>query len=95
MSNPIMNMLNMNNTMPNIPPQIMQLAQLMKNGGNMHAMLNMMASQYPELGILLQANGGATSQGIEQFCREMCQRKGMDFDSIYKQAQQMSKQLNI
>ena len=32
---------------------------------------------------------------LEQFCREMCQRKGMDFDTIYKQAQQMSKQLNI
>ena len=94
MSNPIMSMLNMNNTI-NIPPQIMQLAQVMKNGGNMHAMLNMMASQYPELGILLQASGGATPQGMEQFCREMCQRKGMDFDAIYKQAQQMSKQLNM
>ena len=94
MSNPIMNMLNMNNTI-NIPPQIMQLAQLMKSGGNMQGMLNMMAAQYPELGILLQASGGATPQGMEQFCREMCQRKGMDFDAIYKQAQQMSKQLTM
>ena len=94
MSNPIMSMLNMSNVI-NIPPQIMQLAQLMKNGGNMQGMLSIMATQYPELGILLQASGGATPQGMEQFCREMCQRKGMDFDTIYKQAQQMSKQLNM
>ena len=94
MSNPIMSMLNMNNNI-NIPPQIMQLAQLMKSGGNMQGMLSMMATQYPELGMLLQASGGATPQGMEQFCREMCQRKGMDFETIYKQAQQMSKQLNI
>lgn len=94
MSNPIMSMLNMNNTI-NIPPQIMQLAQLMKSGGNMQGMLSMMATQYPELGMLLQASGGATPQGMEQFCREMCQRKGMDFDTIYKQAQQISKQLDM
>ena len=94
MSNPIMSMLNMNSNI-NIPPQIMQLAQLMKSGGNMQGMLSMMATQYPELGMLLQASGGATPQGMEQFCREMCQRKGMDFETIYKQAQQMSKQLNM
>ena len=94
MSNPIMSMLSMNNNI-NIPPQIMQLAQLMKSGGNMQGMLSMMATQDPELGMLLQASGGATPQGMEQFCREMCQRKGMDFETIYKQAQQMSKQLNI
>ena len=94
MSNPIMSMLNMNNT-TNIPPQIMQLAQLMKSGGTMQGMLSMMATQYPELGMLLQASGGATPQGMEQFCREMCQRKGMDFDAIYRQAQQISKQLDM
>lgn len=89
-----MNMLGMNNAL-NIPPQIMQLAQLMKNGGNMQSMLNMMATQYPELGILLQTSGGATPQGMEQFCRSMCQKKGIDFDSVYKQAQNMVNQLNI
>lgn len=92
MNNPIMNMLGMNNV---IPPQIMQLAQLMRGGGDMQSMLGIMANQYPELNLFLQNSGGANPQNMEQFCRMICQQKGIDFNTVYQQAQQMAKQLNM
>lgn len=92
MSNPIMNMLGMGNT---IPPQIMQLAQLMRGGGNPQAMIGMLAQQYPEMGILLQMPGGATPQNMEQFCRNLCQQRGLNFDDVCTQTQNMMKQLNM
>ena len=89
--NPIMNMLGMGNT---IPPQIIQLAQLMRNGGNPQAMINMLAQQYPEMGMLLQMSNG-NPQNMEQLCKNLCQQRGLDFNNIYQQAQTMMKQLNI
>lgn len=92
MSNPIMNMLGMGNM---ISPQIMQLAQLMKSGGNMQTMLNMMANQYPELRLILQNSNGVSPQNMEQFCRMICQQRGIDFNTVQQQAQQMMRQLNM
>jgi hypothetical protein len=90
--NPIMNMLGMGNA---IPPQIMQLAQLMRSGGNSQAMMSMLAQQYPEMGVFLQMPNSGTPQGMEQLCKNLCQQRGLDFNNIYQQAQNMMKQLNM
>ena len=90
--NPIMNMLGMGNA---IPPQIMQLAQLMRSGGNPQSMMSKLAQQYPEMGVFLQMPNSSTPQGMEQLCKNLCQQRGLDFNNIYQQAQNMMKQLNM
>lgn len=90
--NPIMSMLGMGNA---IPPQIMQLAQLMRSGGNPQSMMSMLAQQYPEMGVFLQMPNSSTPQGMEQLCKNLCQQRGLDFNNIYQQAQNMMKQLNM
>lgn len=90
--NPIMSIFGMGNT---IPPQIMQLAQLMRSGGNPQSMMSMLAQQYPEMGVFLQMPNSNTPQGMEQLCKTLCQQRGLDFNNIYQQAQNMMKQLNM
>ena len=90
--NPIMSMFGMGNA---VPPQIMQLAQLMRSGGNPQSMMSMLAQQYPELGVFLQMPNSNTPQGMEQLCKNLCQQRGLDFNNIYQQAQNMMKQLNM
>ena len=87
-----MNMLNIGQA---VPPQIMQLAQLMRVGNNPQIALSVLAQQYPEMGALLQMPGGASSQNMEQFCKMVCQQKGVDYNSVIQQAQMMMKQLNM
>ena len=88
--NPIMSMLGMGNT---IPPQLMQLAQLARSN-NPQAAMSMLAQQYPELGMILQMSNGKI-QNMEQLCKTICQQRGLDFNTVYQQAQTIMKQLNM
>ena len=45
---------------------------------------------HPELSKILQ-NPNITPQGLEQLCRLMCQQRGLDFNQVVQQAQQMMK----
>lgn len=77
MNNPIMQILSNNN----LASQLMQLQQC----GSPHAMLMMLARQYPELLPLLQ--GELSPAVLEQFCRTSCQQRGLNFDEVLKQTQ--------
>lgn len=70
--------------MPQLPPDIMQGIQQMKQmqsmcGGNMGAMFQQLAQANPQMAQAMQM---ARSGNPEQIVRQMCQQRGIDFNAF-------------
>lgn len=65
----------------------MQLIQMIKNGANpQQLMMNILESQMANTPIgqnLLTLAKGNQTQGIEQIARNICQQRGMDYDTEF------------
>lgn len=92
MGNPLFNLLAGS---ANLPPELIQVMQLMKSGGSPQALMNMVAQQNPQMGAALNLLSGKSPQDMEQVCRNLCQQRGLNFDSLYQQAQQIAKNNNL
>lgn len=65
----------------------MQLVQMIKNGANpQQLMMNILESQMANTPMgqnLLTLAKGNQTQGIEQIARNICQQRGMDYDTEF------------
>lgn len=65
----------------------MQLIQMIKNGANpQQLMMNILESQMANTPMgqnLLTLAKGNQTQGIEQIARNICQQRGMDYDTEF------------
>ena len=66
-----------------------QLMDLMQYANNPQKAIEALVKQCPQLAPLLNMQGQMTPQSLEQLCRISCQQQGLDFDSVYKQAEQI------
>ena len=90
MPNPILQMLGGNNS------GISMLLELMMNNQSPQQMLSVIAQQNPEAMTVLQSLGrNATPQDMSNLCRTLCQQRGLNYEQICSQAQQILKQNNI
>ena len=78
-----------------LPTELIQVMQLIKSGGSPQALINMAAQQNPQMGAALNLLNGKSPQDMEQVCRNLCQQRGLNYDSLYQQAQQIAKQNNL
>lgn len=66
---------------------LVQFMQMMRNGGNPQTMvMNMLQKQAGNSPIgqnLLKMAQNNDSKGIEQFARNLCQQRGLDFDKEF------------
>ena len=82
MGNPILQMLGLGNNNP--------MLQMMLNAQSPQQMLMMMMQQYPEAQQAIQQLGpNPTPQGMQQLCEQLCKQRGLDFNAVKTQAQQM------
>jgi hypothetical protein len=78
--NPLLGMQNMNS--------MMSFVSAMK-GGNMNAILQMLTARNPQAAQIIQAARGKSGAEIEALCRNLCQQRGLDFDQVARQVQNM------
>lgn len=73
-----------NSSMPNNTNPMMVLMQIMKNGRNMtpEMMLQIMAEQNPQFAQIMKNVNVNDSKGIEQMCKNICQQKNLDYDTM-------------
>lgn len=88
--NPILQMLGINNV-NNITPQQAMFMQMLCGSGPKQA-LNTLMQQHPELQSL---GSNPTEKDLEQMCRNLCGMRGLDYNNVYKQAQQLAQQFNL
>lgn len=81
--NPLMNMLNGNNPMMNNP--LMQMVNMMKNGGNPSAMLNQLIQKNPQMQQISQMMNGKSPQQMGEMMRNLAQQKGVDLGQLMGQ----------
>lgn len=66
---------------------LMQFVQMIRNGGNpqqmMMNMLQQQAGDNPVSQNLLKMAQNNDGKGIEQFARNLCQQRGLDFDKEF------------
>lgn len=85
MGNPILDMLNANNSGTN--PM-----NMIANAQSPQQLLMMMMQQYPEAQNLMRQLGpNPTPQGMQQMCEQLCKQRGLDFNQVCSQAQQIMK----
>lgn len=60
-----------------------------KSGGNPMAVLQQLAQNNPNAQEFLSLIQGHTPQQMEQVCRNICQQRGINFDSALAQVKQM------
>ena len=77
------------NSAPATPQGIMALLQAMKSGGDPISFLSSLTGV--DMKPLVAAKG---ADALPALCRTLCKQKGLNFDEIYAQAQQMMEQLN-
>ena len=83
MGNPILQMLGMGNN--NNP-----MLQMILGAQSPQQMLMMMMQQYPEAQQAIQQLGpNPTPQSMQQLCENLCKQRGLDFNAVKAQAQQM------
>lgn len=82
MPNPF-NVMNQNNNIPKVNPNVQNLMQMFRTGGNPMQVMQMLASKNPQLQPLVQSlqNGG----NPEQMVRSICQQRGINVDEFMKQ----------
>jgi hypothetical protein len=82
MNNPILQMLGIGNNNP--------MLQMLMSAQSPQQMLTMIMQQYPQAQQALNQLGpNPTPQSMEQLCQQLCQQRGLDFNSVKTQAQQM------
>lgn len=85
MGNPILQMLGIGNN-----NNMTSMLQMMMNAQSPQQMLLMMMQQYPEAQQAIQQLGpNPTPQGMQQLCEQLCKQRGLDFNAVKTQAQQM------
>ena len=83
MGNPILQMLGIGNN--NNP-----MLQMILGAQSPQQMLMMMMQQYPEAQQAIQQLGpNPTPQSMQQLCENLCKQRGLDFNAVKTQAQQM------
>ena len=84
MGNPILQMLGMGNNNNN------PMLQMILGAQSPQQMLMMMMQQYPEAQQAIQQLGpNPTPQSMQQLCEQLCKQRGLDFNAVKTQAQQM------
>lgn len=85
MNNPVGNMMGnmINNAMANNP--VMQLMNVVRNGGNPQAMLNQMAQNNPQMQSFMQMINGKSSEQLKQIAMNVSREKGISLDQIANQ----------
>lgn len=61
-----------------------ELINFINNGGNINQIVQQMANKYPIVNNLLQMSKN-NPQAIENFVKNVCQEKGIDFDKEYNE----------
>ena len=84
MANPIFNLISGGNQ-----NTLMMLVNAIRSGGNPQALLNTMARNNPKIAEAMQLLQGKTPDQLERICRNVCAQKGVDFNSVVAQVQQM------
>ena len=87
MANPLYNMLGGGGMQG--PSAMIMLINALKNGGNPQALINQMAQSNPKLAEAMQLLQGRSPEELERICRNVCAQRGMDFNSVVSQVQQM------
>lgn len=80
--NPLMNILNGNNPMMNNP--LMQMVNMMKNGGN-PTMLNQLMQKNPQMQQISQMLNGKSPDQMGEMMRNIAQQKGVDLGQLMGQ----------
>lgn len=89
MGNPILQMMGITSNTTN-------LMQMLQGAQSPQQMLAMILQQYPEAQSALQQLGpNPTPQGMQQLCEQLCRQRGMDFNNVMRQAQQVSKNIKF
>lgn len=65
--------------------QIMQVLQLMRNGGNPMTMLNQMTGNNPMVNQLMQSMQGKSPDALRQMAMNIAKERGIDLDQFAKQ----------
>lgn len=63
---------------------IEQLVNFINNGGNINQIVQQMANANPMINNVLQASK-SNPQAIENFVKNICQERGIDFDKEYNE----------
>ena len=85
MGNPILQMLGLTTGGGNT-----NLIQMMLSAKSPQQMIAMMIQQHPEAqGLFQQLGPNPTPQSMQQLCEQLCRQRGLDFNSVKTQAQQM------
>lgn len=64
---------------------MMQLMQLMRNGGNPMTMLNQMTGNNPMVGQLMQSIQGKSPDALRQMAMNIAKERGIDLDQFAQQ----------
>lgn len=64
---------------------MMQLMQLMRNGGNPMMMLNQMTGNNPMVGQLMQSMQGKSPDALRQMAMNIAKERGIDLDQFAQQ----------
>lgn len=73
---------------------IEQLVNFINNGGNINQIVQQMANANPMINNVLQASKN-NPQAIENFVKNICQEKGIDFDKEYNEFKEKLKNTKI
>lgn len=73
---------------------IEQLVNFINNGGNINQIVQQMANANPMINNVLQASK-SNPQAIENFVKNICQEKGIDFDKEYNEFKEKLKNTKI
>jgi hypothetical protein len=85
--NPLKNMFNSGKS--NSP--LNMLIQVLKSGGNPNALLNSFAQSNPDFAEIMNMVRNQSPQQLEQICRNLCKKRGIDFDEAYNTVRNMMK----
>mgnify|MGYP000162196578 FL=1 len=64
---------------------MMQLMQLMRNGGNPMTMLNQMTGNNPMVGQLMQSMQGKSPDALRQMAMNIAKERGIDLEQFAQQ----------
>lgn len=66
------------------------LFQMIRTGGNFQQMTNMLIQQNPQMKQILNGVNINDPNAMEQICKNICQQKGLDFNTMLTQFKQNS-----
>ena len=84
MANPLFNLLG--NSSPNA---FATLIQLMRSGNSAQSALQALAKSNPKVAEAMQLLQDKNPQQLERICRNLCAQKGMNYDDVAAQVQQI------